>query len=180
MRSEPSLPLVCVKTGGGVCLAPRNSPICHPRPDTLATHRQGRVPLCCVCVRDKTSKQSRSSFNKCGNFLEQQINADGGRERRPKREGATEGRGVEKRRHQDNPAAAIACFPRAEEQGSGESQINLSFGTFLLSPAALPSPSQSTMEGVSRLARSAIRKGITFTHFPLTRKVEATWKCVSE
>lgn len=71
----------------------------------------------------------------------------------------------EERRHQDNPAAAIVCFPRAGEQGSGESQINLSFCTFLLSPAAPPSPSQSTMEGVSRLARSTIRTGITFTHF---------------
>lgn len=114
---------------------------------------------------DKTSKQSRSSFNKCGNFLEQQINGDRGGERRPKSEGAIEGGGAEKRRQQDNPAAAIARFPGAEEQASGESQINLSFGTFLLSPAAPPSPSRSTMEGVSRLARSAIRKGITFTHF---------------
>lgn len=145
----------------------------------LAPRRQGRVPLHCARMRDKTSKQSRPRFYKCGNFLEQQINAELGRKRHPMRERAIESRGVEEeRRHRDNPAAAIVCFPRAGEQGSGESQINLSFGTFLLSPAALPSPSQSTMEGVSRLARSTIRTGITFTHFPWRGKVTATWKRV--
>lgn len=55
--------------------------------------------------------------------------------------------------------------PVFEEQASGGSQINLSFGTFLLSPAAPPSPSRSTMEAVSRLARPAVRKGITRARF---------------
>lgn len=77
-----------------------------------------------------------------------------------------------RRRRQDNPAAAIVCLPREGERGSGESQINLSFSTFLLSPASLPSLSQSTMEEVSRLACSTIRKGITFTHFLRQRKWE--------
>lgn len=148
-----------------VCVFVCDSSICHPQSDAPATHWQGRVPLRCARVRDKTSKQSWRRFYECGNFLERQINADPGRKRRPQREGAIESRGVEERRCRDNPAAAIVCFPRAGEQGSGDSQINLSFCTFLLSPAALPSPSRSTMEGVSRLSRSTIRTGITFTCF---------------
>lgn len=60
----------------------------------------------------------------------------------------------------------------SREEWSGESQINLSFCTFLLSPASLPSPTQSTMEEVSRLACSPIRKGITFTHFLRLRKLK--------
>lgn len=79
---------------------------------------------------------------------------------------------MEKRRRQYNPAAAIVSLPREGEQGSGESQINLSFCTFLLSPASLPSLSQSTMGEVSRLACSTIRKGITFTHFLCQRKLK--------
>lgn len=39
--------------------------------------------------------------------------------------GVIEHGGMEKRRHQDNPAAATICLPREGEQGSGESQINL-------------------------------------------------------
>ena len=144
----------------------------HPQSDTLATHWQGRVPRRCARMRDKTSKQSRPRFYKCGNFLEQQINADSGTKRRPERgrkrlkaEGWRRG-GFRIIQQQLSPVS-----PRAGEQGSGESQINLSFCTFLLSPAALPSRSQSTMEGVSRLACSIIRTGITF---PLTGKVTAT------
>lgn len=79
---------------------------------------------------------------------------------------------VENRRHQDNPATATVGLPREGEQGSGESQINLSSRTFLLSPASLPSPSQSTIEEVSRLACSPIRTGITFTHFLCQRKLK--------
>lgn len=85
MLSEHYLSLVCVRKGWGTCLFTWNSSICHLQPDTLARHWQGRVPLRWARVRDKTSKQSRSSFNKCGNFLEQQINADPGRERHPER-----------------------------------------------------------------------------------------------
>lgn len=85
---------------------------------------------------------------------------------------AIECREMEKGRRQDNPAAAIVGLPREGERGSGESQINLSFCTFLLSPASLPSPSQSTMGEVSRLACSTIRKGITFTHFLCQRKLK--------
>lgn len=114
-----------------MCVFGCNCSICHPQSDTLATHRQGRVPLRCARARDKTSKQSRPRSYKRGNFLEQQINADPGEEEAPgergREEGAMEGGGaVEERRRRDNPAAAIVCFPRAGEQGSGESQINLS------------------------------------------------------
>lgn len=85
-------------------------------------------------------------------------------EETPREGGVIECRETEKRRGQDNPAGIVRLL-REVERGSGESQINLSLSTFLLSPASLPSPSQSTMEEVSRLACSTIRKGITFTHF---------------
>lgn len=67
---------------------------------------------------------------------------------------------------------SVSQEKECREEWSGGSQINLSFCTFLLSPASLPSQSQSTMEEVSRLACSPIRKGITFTHFLRLRKLK--------
>ena len=133
---------------------------------------QGRVPLRCTLVKDKASKQNRLHCYKRRNFLEQGINADPGKSRRREGRGEIERGEMENKRRQDNPAAAIVGLPREGEQGSGESQINLSFCTFLLSPASLPSQSQSTMGEVSRLACSPIRKGITFTHFLCQRKLK--------
>lgn len=140
-----------------------NSSICYPQCDTRATHWQGRVPLRCTRVRDKRSKQSWPRFCKCGNFLERQINTDPGsgawREReRLRAEGWRRG-GFRIIQQQ------LSSVSPEQESREVEKVINLSFCTFLLSPAALPSPSQSTMEGVSRLARSSVRTGITFTHF---------------
>lgn len=71
--------------GGGraACTCSGHAAICHPRPATLATHRQGRVPLRRVRAGDKTSKRRRPPFNRRGNFPGQQIDGvRGGGERR--------------------------------------------------------------------------------------------------
>lgn len=156
------------------CVFVHNTSIYHPQPGRLATHWQGRVPLRRTLAKDKASKQNRLHRYKRRKLPRAQDQCRPGQDetlRGGERERLNAGRWRIGRR-QDNPAAATAGLPREGEQGSGESQINLSLCTFLLSPASLPSPSQSTKEEVSRLACSPIRKGITFTHFLCRRKLK--------